>query len=461
MNYTRRLGGIALLATALFLTCKSDDRARSLEDGDGVLPPPPQSSAGMGGTGGSTATGGTAGTGGAGEVATNCGAVLCSGAGKCIEEDGEARCVCDEGYALQNDVCVVDEACIRIRPLEPGCRQLVDGEPALAVAFNLETCAGTTVRPDVLGDTSRAFKVLEDDNDLGDESYAAVFRRNVENDVVIAIDLSTSVAPDPGLAQSMFEALDVLIDDLTPRDGESKVYVQLIVFGRSVDLALAFTDDMQAVKQKLDELEADLDNAVVDPVGTNLNGVINRGLAALEGIWADRYVATFGSVLSTGTLVTITDGVDTSGEDLEDIDERWNLISVGVSSDIDDAELTRIGPHGSFLAPTSQDRLASFERIAERIAEYPSRSYLLAYCSPAVANDHEVWITLANGEADQILGCEFDAEDFGVGQGVCTADFINGYCESGVHGCGTFLACNSCQPDGGVNPDDTWNSTED
>ena len=150
-----------------------------------------------------------------------------------------------------------------------------------------------------------------------------------------------------------------------------------------------------------------------------------------------------------------------NGEDLDDIDERWNLISVGVSNDIDDAELTRIGPHGSFLAPTGPDRVATFERIAQRVAEYPNRAYLLAYCSPAVANDHEVWVTLANGEADLILGCEFDAENFGVGQGVCTADFINGYCDSGVHGCGTFLACNSCQPDGGANPDDAWNSTED
>jgi len=460
MNYTRRLGGSALLATALFLTCKSEERAKTLED-PGIIPDPPSGVGGTGGSGGSSTAGTGGGSAGAGQVATNCGDVLCRGAGKCIEEDGEARCVCDKGYTLQNDVCIVDETCIRIRPLEPGCRQLVNSEPALAVAFNLETCAGTTVRPDVLGDLSRAFKVLEDDNDLGDESYAAVFRRNVENDVVIAIDLSTSVATDPGLAQSLFEALDVLIDDLTPEPGESKVYVQLIVFGRSVDLALAFTDDMQLVKQKLDELEADLDNAVVDPVGTNLNGVINRGLAALDTIWADRFISSYGSALSTGTLITITDGVDTSGEDLEEIDDRWNLISVGVSNDIDDAELERIGPHGSFLAPTSQDRVTIFERVAQRVAEYPNRAYLLAYCSPAVANDHEVWVTLANGEADLILGCEFDAENFGVGQGVCTADFINGYCESTVHGCGTFLACNSCEPDGGVNPDDAWNSTED
>jgi hypothetical protein len=457
MNYTRSLGGSVLLAASLFLTCKSEERAKSLQDDDGNFAPPPPITAGTGGAGGTTSTGGTAGTGGAAPTATNCGAVLCTGAGKCIEEDGVATCVCDEGYALLEGSCVVDEDCVRFRPLEPGCRQLLGREPALAAAFSVETCAGTTVRSDVLGDVNRAFKVLEDDNDLGDESYAAVFRRDVESDIVIAIDMSTSVATDPGLVQSLFDSLEVLVDDLTPAPGESRVFVQLVVFGRSVDVALEFTDDMTAVKQKLAELEADLDNAVVDPVGTNLNGVINRAQVALNSIWLSRSLQTGGSILSTGTLITITDGVDTSGEDLDDLDPRWNLISVGVSNDIDDAELTRIGPDGSFLAPRSADRVSVFGRVAQRVAEYPSRAYLLAYCSPAVAGDHEVLVTLANFEADVGFYCEFDAEEFGVGQGVCTPEFVDNYCTSPVHGCGTFLACNSCQPDGGLNPQDNWN----
>jgi hypothetical protein len=455
MNYTRRLGVGTLLLAAPFLTCKSNDRAVQLTDTT-ELPGPQQNVAGTGGSGGAPATAGTGGTGGSAPTATNCGEVQCSGAGKCIEEDGVASCVCDEGYTLEDAVCVVDETCIRLRGLEPGCRQLVEREPALAMVFNVETCAGTTVRADVLGNVSQAFKVLEDDNDLGDESYAAVFRRsNVESDIVIAIDLSTSVTTDPGLVQSMFASLDVLIDDLTPAPGEAKIYVELIAFGRSVDLALGFTDDMASVKQKLAELEADLDSAVANPVGTNLNGVINTGVLALEDAWRYRYSATGGSVLSTGTLITITDGVDTGGEGLEDIPPRWNLISIGVSNDIDDAELTRIGRNGSFLAPTSEDRVSIFEKVAQRVAEYPSRAYLLAYCSPTVAGDHDVLVTLAAREANLAAGCSFDAEVFAAAGGVCNAAFVDNYCAAD-HGCGTFLACGTCQPDGGINPEDDW-----
>lgn len=455
MNYTRRLAGSALLAIAAFSTCKSEERPKTLDDTG--LPPPPQGTAGT-----STGSGGNravtdAGTGNGGTsqaTVTNCGDLVCRGAGKCLEESGVARCVCDEGYTLLADECVVDESCIKLHLIEPGCRQRTGREPALGMVFNVETCAGTTVRPEVLGDPSHAFKVLEDDTDLGNESYLGVFRRDVESDVAIAIDLSTSVASNAGLAQSLFQALDVMIDDLTPAAGESRVNVELLVFGRSVEVALGFTSDMQVVKQKLDELQGHLDTAVLDPVGTNLNGVFNKGQQELKDSFRRRYENTGGSRLSTGTLIIITDGVDTSGARLDKIDPRFNFISVGVSSDIDDAELTRIGPHGSFLAPTDQDRTSIFEKVAQRVEEYPSRAYMLAYCSPAVAGTHTVVATLANREASVSASCKFDATDFGVGAGVCTADFVNGYCESAPHGCATFLACNdSCQPDAGANTD--------
>ena len=48
MNYTRSLGGSALLAAALFLTCKSDERPDTLQEDIDVPAPPP----GVGGSGG-------------------------------------------------------------------------------------------------------------------------------------------------------------------------------------------------------------------------------------------------------------------------------------------------------------------------------------------------------------------------------------------------------------------------
>jgi hypothetical protein len=150
--------------------------------------------------------------------------------------------------------------------------------------------------------------------------------------------------------------------------------------------------------------------------------------------------------VTTGTLVTVTDGRDSSGISLKAIPARFNAISVGISSEIDDTELTRIGPQGSFLAPTQPDWAAAFDRVAQRVLEYPKRSYLLGYCSPAVAGNHVVTVTLAGLSAKADASCKLDATKFGAG--VCNGTYVSNYCSS--RACGSFLACPSCVLDGGV-----------
>src|SRR5690606_4207390 len=124
----------------------------------------------------------------------------------------------------------------------------VGNQPALAMAFNVETCAGTTVLPQILGDVSQAFKVLEDGNDLGDESYATVFDRGVESWVAIALDMSSSVASNQGLLDSLIDLVEGIIDDLAPAEGEPPVRIELIVFGRSIELMVPFTGNLEQVR---------------------------------------------------------------------------------------------------------------------------------------------------------------------------------------------------------------------
>jgi hypothetical protein len=196
------------------------------------------------------------------------------------------------------------------------------------------------------------------------------------------------------------------------------------------------------VTAKLDEIQADPAAAVNDPGGTNLNGAINDGVAVIEAALSARYAATLGAAPAMGTLVTITDGRDNAGVRLEPIGKHLNLISIGISSNIDDQELTRVGPQGSFLAPEQSDWSEAFNRVAERVNEYPSRAYLLGYCSPAVDGRHQVAVTLAARETRSDATCAFNAADFGVGAGVCNAEFINNYCAD--RSCGSFLACGVC-----------------
>jgi hypothetical protein len=211
------------------------------------------------------------------------------------------------------------------------------------------------------------------------------------------------------------------------------------------------------VATTLDQIQAHPADAGPDPGGTNLFGVVNFGMSELDDAMKARFNETLGAIVTTGTLVTITDGRDSSGVTLKPLEARLNFISVGISNDIDDTELTTIGPQGSFLAPQQADWTDAFNRVAQRVLEYPQRSHLLGYCSPAVAGTHQVTVTLAALQANANATCSFDAQKFGVDQGVCNQSVINGYCEA--RACGSFLACGQCASDGGTptqGPDDQW-----
>ncbi|HTV23272.1 MAG TPA: VWA domain-containing protein [Polyangiaceae bacterium] len=460
MNHIRSLGGLTLaLLLAGSVTC-GEDRAQPLPDLGGF---PNGGENGFGGRGGSGAdvpdasadeadaavdagmSGGSGGGDGGftvGEGAVvNCGTVTCRGAGKCIQQSGEPTCVCDEGYTLlEGGSCVVDETCIELRLIEESCRQRVEREPALGMAFYVETCAGTTARPEILGDVSTAFKVLEDGNDLGDESFATVFDRNVESYIVIALDMSSSVADNAVLLADLIERVNGLVDDLTPGPDDAPVRMLLVAFGRSIDVKTEFTFDLSEVRDAIAEIESDPGAAVAEPDGTNLNGVVNAAIETLDDAIEARIAADSGAVITAGTLIVVTDGRDTGGVTLKTIPTRFNVISIGVSGDINDEELTRVGPQGSFLAPEEVDRVEAFDTVAERVKEYPDRAYLLGYCSPAVAGSHRVIATTANLEAHENASCQFNATAFGSGN-ACNEQFIQNYCEEPIHGCGAFLAC--------------------
>lgn len=450
MTYTHlsRLGRCSLVALFLWLACKGDERSKPLSDDapGGFAGTRPASS--LGGSGGGGGNGGAPADAGAlvPDAAPNCETLVCRGAGHCeTNEHGHGRCVCDFGYELTLDgECVVDEECINLRLLEESCRQLSGRQPAVGVFFGLETCAGTTVRSDVLGPINTAFRVLEDGSPLNQESYVALFRRPVESYVKLALDLSGSLQGDQQMLVAVIERMKAMVQSLTPPPGDPPVNVELSVFGRSHDLVQPFTTDLDLIATKLDEIQANPAGAVTEPGGTNLFGVVNGAMASLDELMEARIEETRGVVVTTGTQVTITDGKDNAGATLRTLDKRFNFISIGISADISDEELTRIGPQGSFLAPQQSDWEAAFNRVVARILEYPQRSYLLGYCSPAVVGTHTVTVTLANRPANTSATCRFDGQKFGTGFGACNEAFIGGYCNGQT--CGDLLACGTLTP---------------
>jgi hypothetical protein len=379
-----------------------------------------------------------------------------------------ASCSCNTGYvrllpdggtaadSQQGVACVVDKTCVNLRFLEPNsCRIETLGAPAVGLFFAVDYCAGPAVLPDALGDLTKAFKITEDGGDvaLNVESYASVVKRDVESYVTFAIDVSDSVTQNADLVSRLVSSLGSVITSLQRPPGEPPVAISILAIGRFVQEYLPFTSNLGTVQSALDAIAADPAKvaAFVNGGGTSLHQAVTVGIHHTERMQALRNDVTAGGVLTTGTLVVVTDGQDTSGLARNDDlikNTLVNVISVGISSEIDSADLTRIGRDGSFLAPTPEDFVGVFQEIATRVQEYPKRSYLLGYCSPATTGKHVVKVSLAgNFKVSAPAGCGFDAAVFGSNPNdVCNAKFFADSCAARKDACGGF-ACGAC-PDG-------------
>ena len=455
---------IALLASAACLgACKGDD------DGGSITPPPhdggddPTGSdpGETGETGEETGEGGDSGSTGD-DSPTNCGQLVCRGHGSCQVDGDTAQCVCDEGYILnpEDDTeCIVDESCVQLRFLEDHCRQVYNGTPAVALFFAVDFCSGTAVLPERLAELGLEFKILEDGNDISDneESSAKVVEGDVESYVSLVLDASDSVTSREDLPMLVAE-LRRFVTSLAPAPGRPPVHVSVHVFARRVRKLIEFTTDLAAVDSRLAALAANpdlvLDGLVRDPggwngMGTSLFPAVVEGIHETDRARHFRDAVTEGGVLTTGTVVIVTDGNDTSNEDLPDalIGSTLNqVISVGISTLINGSDLDTIGRDGSFLAPTPADWTVAFQEITERVEQYPQRAYLLAYCSSLISGQAEVTVTLEGSVIVQKgAGCRFNADAFAADPPVCTTDFFDTECNS--QECGGLTACGACAND--------------
>jgi hypothetical protein len=150
-----------------------------------------------------------------------------------------------------------------------------------------------------------------------------------------------------------------------------------------------------------------------DP-STNLNGAVIEAIRALNHQMSSAPVP-----LRFGTLVVFTDGTDrahrASADDVKKgLDGAgFESYAIGVGGEIDKRQLGDIGRSGTFASANRADIQKGFDEIAARIEASSKRYYLLSYCSPARAGQHQVQIEAVAKGASGRLQYNFNAQGFG------------------------------------------------
>jgi hypothetical protein len=171
-----------------------------------------------------------------------------------------------------------------------------------------------------------------------------------------------------------------------------------------------FTEDEARAEHGVEKLN----QFVTKDPSTNLHGAIVQALDKLKtGLKGAKVPLRF------GTLVVFTDGTDrahrvSNDEVRKTLDTaQFDTFAIGVGAEVDKSELSAIGRSGTFASQKRGDIARGFDEVAARIEAASRRFYLLSYCSPSRAGEHDVEVEAVAGNKRGRLSHHFDANGFG------------------------------------------------
>ncbi len=226
--------------------------------------------------------------------------------------------------------------------------------------------------PTVTGDPDAAFTVVEDGEEL---SIDVVRLRTDELNVVVAIDVSGSMAGDP--LQQVKAAVGELLANL-PTD----VPVSVVSFGETAVVQHDFSTDRDSIQASVDGLLA--------AGGTALYDGVDRGLAQLSARGG------------TSAMVVLADGADsTSATSPDDLVARLDAVQVAASfvalqtpdQDLGAIQAMADAAGGRVVAV---DQAAAFTDAFAEIAAGLGGLFELRWTSASVGESAEVVIALAD-----------------------------------------------------------------
>lgn len=278
----------------------------------------------------------------------------------------------------------------------------------VAVYFSVTDSGGKPV-PNLTADKFRIYEdsglvsVYESKQTILNPEVAAVHY------TLLLVDLSGSITQSGAMEQ-----LKPAVQSFADRVGSlQKVAIYGFDGSKEIFPIIGFTDGEGGVRAAAERLGTFKGR---DP-STNLNGAVIEGLKVL-----DKSLEHAQTPLKFGSLVVFTDGTDRAKRVLRpEVDKALEeaqakdtaLYVIGVGKEIDSSELRNIGRTASFLSTDPAALAKAFDEIATRVEAYTKSFYLLSYCSPARAQEHDLRVETGGGLSKGDLTYHFDATGFG------------------------------------------------
>ncbi len=380
-----------------------------------------------------------------------CGSMDCGLHGDCVVNptSGLPGCTCDVGYVATHttgaaSVCVEDKTCVNARILD--CRQTVAGSSEIGVHFSLSYCSGNPYTSLNLSDLVVEEKGLADFQQLlPSESFATIVPQTPVAHIYLVIDVSNSILQSKVLPD-VAKGAQALLDQLKQAGGEYWVSVLLFDGKPYLYEFIKDTNDLAAARAQLDNLNKQ--QLSKDSSSSNVYGAVIEGIHKLDRAQAMRKLVNNLGVLTTGTLIVISDGDDrASAHPYSDVDtavkaSSSSVITVGLGDVANYPQLTMIGRDGSFSAPQPTLITQAFQQIAQRIKDYHRSLYFVGYCSPKRGGALQTRIGVKGFTFAEPV-CTFNSSAFAAG---CSANsFVKAKACAGAS-CGGIMACGECGP---------------
>jgi hypothetical protein len=283
----------------------------------------------------------------------------------------------------------------------------------VAIYFKVQTRSGVPVA----GLSADAFRIYEDRQLVSQyESKQTIVNPEVAaaHYTLLLVDMSGSVT-ESGAVDTLIQAAGTFTDRV-----EKQQKVGVYAFAGDADLypIVPFTDQLASAKSGLGQLATFKPK---DP-STNLNGAVVKALDQL-----DVSLGKAPQPLKFGTLVVFTDGTDRASRVAASVMEQhvrekpFEVFAIGLGGEIKSSELSAIGKNGTAMAADGRSVVKAFDDIGAQVEGRTRSYYLLSYCSPARAGQHQVRIEAVlkdaqgSGEQTGTVDSTFDATGFAPG----------------------------------------------